>query len=53
MILSVLLDLVSKDVVEKWLKYLRNEFPALAFKASTQTQKQKLVSLLFSYLLLH
>jgi len=36
------IDLVPKDNAEKWLKYLRNEFPAVAFKASTQTQKNKL-----------
>eukprot|EP00795_Rhopilema_esculentum_P002130 gene2131-17718_t len=35
-------DLVPKDNVEKWLKYLRNELPTVAFKASTQSQKQKL-----------
>ena len=37
-------DLVPKEVVEKWLKHLRNEFPTIAFKASTQSQKQHLVS---------
>ncbi|EDO31027.1 predicted protein, partial [Nematostella vectensis] len=36
------IDLVPKDIAEKWLKYLRNEFPAVIFKASTQTQKQNL-----------
>jgi len=36
------IDLVPKDNAEKWLKHLRNEFPAVAFKASTQTQKNKL-----------
>lgn len=36
------IDLVPKDNAEKWLKYLRNEYPAVAFKASTQTQKNKL-----------
>jgi len=35
-------DLVPRNVVEKWLKYLRNEFPTLAFKASTQNQKDNL-----------
>lgn len=35
-------DLVPKDNVQKWLKYLRNQFPTVAFKASTQNQKQKL-----------
>ncbi|XP_065674255.1 guanine nucleotide-binding protein-like 3 homolog isoform X4 [Hydra vulgaris] len=36
------IDLVPKDIVEKWLKYLRNTLPAVAFKASTQDQKSKL-----------
>ncbi|KAJ3241552.1 Guanine nucleotide-binding protein-like 3 [Chytriomyces hyalinus] len=36
------IDLVPRDVVEKWLKYLRNEFPTIAFKASTQTQRTNL-----------
>ncbi|KAI8618275.1 P-loop containing nucleoside triphosphate hydrolase protein [Chytriomyces sp. MP71] len=36
------IDLVPRDVVEKWLKYLRNEFPTIAFKASTQTQRSNL-----------
>jgi len=36
------IDLVPKENAEKWLKYLRNEHPAVAFKASTQTQKNKL-----------
>ena len=43
-ILSPLADLVPKEIVELWLKHLRNEFPAVAFKASTQTQKHNLVS---------
>lgn len=37
-------DLVSKEIVEKWIKYLRNEFPTVAFKASTQQQAKNLVS---------
>ena len=37
-------DLVPREIVDKWLKYLRNEFPTVAFKASTQNQKQNLVS---------
>ena len=37
-------DLVPKENVEKWLKYLRNEFPTVAFKASTQTQRENLVN---------
>ena len=28
--------------MEAWLKYLRNEFPTVAFKASTQTQRNNL-----------
>jgi len=36
------IDLIPKDIAEKWLKYLRNEYPAVAFKASVQTQKKKL-----------
>jgi len=35
-------DLVPKAIVQSWLKYLRSEFPTVAFKASTQNQKQKL-----------
>ncbi|KAJ7328619.1 Guanine nucleotide-binding protein-like 3 [Desmophyllum pertusum] len=31
-----------QDIVDQWLKYLRNEFPTIAFKASTQNQKQNL-----------
>lgn len=36
-------DLVPKDVTLAWLKYLRNEYPTIAFKASTQAQNNKLV----------
>ncbi|MCJ8744390.1 hypothetical protein PDJAM_G00118160 [Pangasius djambal] len=36
------IDLVPKDIVEKWIKYLRNEFPTVAFKASTQQQNKNL-----------
>ncbi|KAI8325121.1 P-loop containing nucleoside triphosphate hydrolase protein [Martensiomyces pterosporus] len=36
------IDLVPRDVVEKWLAYLRHEFPTLAFKASTQEQRSNL-----------
>ncbi|KAM9524079.1 guanine nucleotide-binding protein-like 3 isoform 1-T2 [Salvelinus alpinus] len=32
------IDLVPKDNVEKWLQCLQLEFPAVAFKASTQLQ---------------
>lgn len=37
-----LLDLVPKENLTQWLKYLRNELPAIAFKASTQMQSTKL-----------
>jgi len=36
------IDLVPREVVEQWLKYLRNEYPTIAFKASTQSQKTHL-----------
>ncbi|KAJ3415210.1 Guanine nucleotide-binding protein-like 3 [Chytridiales sp. JEL 0842] len=36
------IDLVPRETVEKWLKYLRNEFPTVAFKASTQNQRTNL-----------
>ncbi|XP_053724402.1 guanine nucleotide-binding protein-like 3-like protein [Synchiropus splendidus] len=36
------IDLVSKEIVEKWIRYLRNEFPTVAFKASTQQQSKNL-----------
>ena len=35
-------DLVPKENLEKWLKYLRRELPAIPFKASTQTQSNRL-----------
>ena len=38
------IDLVPKENVEKWLKYLKNEFPTIPFKASTQVQRHNLVS---------
>jgi nuclear GTP-binding protein len=34
--------LVPKEVLDKWLKYLRNFFPTIPFKASTQTQRGNL-----------
>lgn len=40
---DLLADLVPSANVEKWLKHLRNEFPTVAFKASTQLQRQNLV----------
>lgn len=36
------IDLIPKENAEEWVKYLRNEFPTVAFKASTQTQKDHL-----------
>ncbi|RKO88892.1 P-loop containing nucleoside triphosphate hydrolase protein, partial [Blyttiomyces helicus] len=36
------IDLVPREVVVQWLKYLRNEFPTIAFKASTQAQRANL-----------
>ncbi|EPS67713.1 hypothetical protein M569_07060 [Genlisea aurea] len=36
------IDLVPREAVEKWLKYLREELPAVAFKSSTQEQKYNL-----------
>lgn len=36
------IDLVPREAVEKWLKYLREEFPAVAFKCSTQEQRSNL-----------
>lgn len=35
-------DLVPRDVLDKWLKFLRRSAPAVAFKASTQNQSRKL-----------
>ncbi|XP_041350346.1 guanine nucleotide-binding protein-like 3 homolog [Gigantopelta aegis] len=36
------IDLVPRENVEAWLKHLRNEFPTVAFKASTQAQTNNL-----------
>ncbi|XP_060084398.1 guanine nucleotide-binding protein-like 3 homolog, partial [Ylistrum balloti] len=36
------IDLVPRENVEAWLTHLRNEFPTVAFKASTQTQADNL-----------
>ena len=35
-------DLVPRDNIEQWLKHLRNEYPAVAFKSSTQSQRRNL-----------
>ena len=44
MTLNLISDLIPREIADQWLKYLRNEFPTVAFKASTQSQKQNLVS---------
>ncbi|KAJ3099974.1 Guanine nucleotide-binding protein-like 3 [Phlyctochytrium planicorne] len=36
------IDLIPKQVAEKWLKYLRQQLPTVAFKASTQSQRTHL-----------
>ena len=36
------IDLVPREVVQKWLVHLRNEFPTIAFKSSTQESATKL-----------
>ncbi|KAG0263930.1 Guanine nucleotide-binding protein-like 3 [Mortierella polycephala] len=36
------IDLVPRENVESWLKYLRHEYPTIAFKASTQSQRTNL-----------
>eukprot|EP00250_Pteridium_aquilinum_P014660 c22126_g1_i1 orf=370-2133(-) len=36
------IDLIPKEVAEKWLKYLREELPTVAFKCSTQQQRAHL-----------
>ncbi|CDY34918.1 BnaA01g32490D [Brassica napus] len=36
------IDLVPREAAEKWLKYLREESPAVAFKCSTQEQRSNL-----------
>ncbi|XP_019182227.1 PREDICTED: guanine nucleotide-binding protein-like NSN1 [Ipomoea nil] len=36
------IDLVPREAVEKWLKYLREELPTVAFKCNTQEQKSNL-----------
>lgn len=41
-VLIYIADLVPREAVEKWLKYLREELPTVAFKCSTQEQKSNL-----------
>ena len=36
------IDLVPREITEQWVKYLKNEFPTVAFKSSTQNQKNNL-----------
>jgi len=36
------IDLIPPDVLSKWVRYLRREYPVIAFKASTQAQKRNL-----------
>ncbi|KAL4365464.1 hypothetical protein AHAS_Ahas07G0108700 [Arachis hypogaea] len=38
----LVLLLNKNEAVEKWLKYLREELPTVAFKCSTQEQRSKL-----------
>lgn len=41
-IVAYVSDLVPREAVEKWLKYLREELPTVAFKCSTQQQRSNL-----------
>ncbi|CAF1631621.1 unnamed protein product [Adineta ricciae] len=36
------IDLIPRNNLDQWLKYLRNEFPTVAFRASTQNQRDRL-----------
>jgi len=36
------IDLVPSDVLSKWIRILRREFPVIAFKSNTQNQKSHL-----------
>jgi nuclear GTP-binding protein len=38
----IIVDLVPREVVEQWLKFLRNHYPTIAFKSSTQLQRKNL-----------
>lgn len=38
------IDLIPRDNLDRWLKYLRNEFPTVAFRSSTQSQRDRLVN---------
>ncbi|XP_014260076.1 guanine nucleotide-binding protein-like 3 homolog [Cimex lectularius] len=41
-------DLVPRNVLDQWLKYLRGSFPTIPFKASTQTQNSNLGRMMFA-----
>lgn len=41
-------DLVPRDILDKWLKYLKRSTPVVAFKASTQMQSKRLGQKKFS-----
>ncbi|BFZ09100.1 hypothetical protein BsWGS_12139 [Bradybaena similaris] len=43
------IDLVPKENVEAWLKHFRKELPAIAFKASTQQQRDHLTQSKIDY----
>lgn len=36
-------DLVPKDNIEKWLNYLKKEFPTVAFKSATIMKDKTMV----------
>ena len=38
------IDLIPAEILEKWMKVLKREYPVIAFKASTQSQSRKLQS---------
>ena len=42
----LLIDLIPREMITSWLKHLRNQFPTVAIKSSTQVQREKIVSLL-------
>lgn len=43
------IDLVPKSNVQEWLKYLRCQYPTVAFKASTQSQNERLVKTISNF----
>ena len=38
------IDLVPSQILSKWMRILKREYPVIAFKASTQSKKRKLHS---------